>query len=425
MEKYKAIDLFCGAGGISQGLQDAGFEVVWSVDSDQHCKETYDKNHPIEMEKADITTTEVSECGFEEGEIDLVAGGPPCPTYSKVGRTKINSIEGRSNGEDKRHQLYEHFLRFVNELRPKAFLMENVQGMTSATNSEGEPVVDIIREEMRDMGYEVSVQLVDAADFGVPQHRKRVFFMGNRLGKENPDLDEWRSHREPEDDSEKGIKYNSRVKNGQKTLSETYHSRLENFPSFQKNPDIRIPWNTVADAILDLPPVSPEGGMPPQQAKEHTVPPVSHYQEWARNIPEDETWEDVGIQDHESRGHNLRDLTLYKMLGYGTAWTIGDLPDEVQPYRTDIFNDNYKKQHPGEPSSTVVAHLAKDGHMFIHPHEARSVTPREAARLQSFRDTYEFPVSRTQTFRQVGNAVPPLLAQAGGEAIKQEILEDN
>lgn len=422
MSNFKAIDLFCGAGGITQGLKDAGFDVVWAIDNDQHCKETYDKNHPAEMVEGDITKTDVSEIGYEEGEIDLVAGGPPCPTYSKVGRTKINSIDGRTNGDDKRHQLYEHFLRFVNELRPKVFLMENVEGMKSAENKDGEPVVDIIKQEMESMGYEVSFQMLDAADFGVPQHRRRVFFIGNRLEKENPDMEEWRSHREPEGESEKGIKYNQRVSKGQQKLSETYRSRLEEFPSFEKNPDARIPWNTVADAIFDLPPVSPEGGMPPKKAVEHTVTPISFYQEWARDIPEDKTWEDVEIKDHESRGHNLRDLTLYKMLGYGTSWTIGGLPDEVQPYRTDIFDDNYKKQNPEKPSSTIVAHLAKDGHMFIHPHEARSLTPREAARLQSFRDTYEFPVSRTQTFRQIGNAVPPLLAQALGEAIRQRLL---
>jgi DNA (cytosine-5)-methyltransferase 1 len=118
----------------------------------------------------------------------------------------------------------------------------------------------------------------------------------------------------------------------------------------------------------------------------------------------------------------MRDLTLYKLLGEGVSYIIGDIPEEHQPYRTDIFPDKLKKQNPKEPSSTIVAHLYKDGHMFIHPNEARSITVREAARLQSFKDTFEFPVARTHAFKQVGNAVPPLLAQAIGTAVRTEIL---
>ena len=100
----------------------------------------------------------------------------------------------------------------------------------------------------------------------------------------------------------------------------------------------------------------------------------------------------------------MRDLTIYKLLGEGVSWIIGDLPENAQPYRTDIFPDKYKKQNPLEPSSTIVAHLYKDGNMFIHPREARTITAREAARLQSFKDTFVFPVARTYAFKQIGNA---------------------
>jgi DNA (cytosine-5)-methyltransferase 1 len=120
----------------------------------------------------------------------------------------------------------------------------------------------------------------------------------------------------------------------------------------------------------------------------------------------------------------MRDLTLYKLLGEGVSYIIGDIPEEHQPYRADIFPDKLKKQNPKEPATTIVAHLYKDGHMFIHPREARSITVREAARLQSFRDSFEFPVARTHAFKQVGNAVPPLLAQALGTAILTEVLDE-
>ena len=119
----------------------------------------------------------------------------------------------------------------------------------------------------------------------------------------------------------------------------------------------------------------------------------------------------------------MRDLTIYKLLGEGVSWIIGDLPEDVQPYRTDIFPDKYKKQDPLGPSSTIVAHISKDGNIFIHPREARTFTVREVARLQSFKDTFVFPVPRTHAYKQTGNAVPPLIAQAIGMAIKNELLD--
>jgi len=436
-ERLTAIDLFCGAGGLSQGLHDAGFEVLWAIDHEEKTKPTYDTNHENEMTVGDIREEEPPELGLEEGELDLVAGGPPCPTFSLVGRSKINSIEGRDNQTDDRHLLYENFLKYVDHYQPKAFLMENVEGMLSAENKDGQPVVDTIKEQMRgerevadmdlDLNYEVRVQLLDAANYGVPQHRKRLFFIGNRIGEKNPDMEEWETHRPPKKEKEKKIKYkkdpSKRSEEDQHTLDGFVdHTDEEVFPTFRKNRRNKQPWNTVADAILDLPPVSPKGDTPPTKTEEYELGPVSEYQYWVRNLDEDQDWEEQDLMNHECRGHNMRDLTLYKLLGEGTSYIIGDIPEEHQPYRTDIFPDKLKKQNPKEPSTTIVAHLYKDGHMFIHPNEARSITVREAARLQSFKDTFEFPVSRTHAFKQVGNAVPCLLAQALGTAIRTEVF---
>ncbi|MGQ4555574.1 DNA (cytosine-5-)-methyltransferase [Halobellus sp. GM3] len=435
--KLTAIDLFCGAGGLSQGLNDAGFEVLWAIDHEAKTKPTYESNHGCEMTVGDIREQEPPELSLGEGELDLVAGGPPCPTFSLVGRSKINSLEGRDNQTDERHLLYEEFLRFVDHYQPKAFVMENVEGMLSAENEDGVPVVQTIKEQMRgeravadldlDLEYRVRVQLLDAADYGVPQHRKRLFFIGNRIGEENPDMEQWTTHRAPKNENEKHIKYredpSKRSAEDQHTLDGFVDDRTEErFPTFYKNRRNKKPWNTVADAILDLPPVSPAGDTPPTKAEEHELGPVSEYQYWARDLDEEQDWEDQPLLNHECRGHNMRDLTLYKLLGEGTSYIIGDIPEEHQPYRTDIFPDKLKKQNPKEPSTTIVAHLYKDGHMFIHPNEARSITVREAARLQSFKDTFEFPVSRTHAFKQVGNAVPPLLAQAIGTAVRSEIF---
>lgn len=426
-ESLTAIDLFCGAGGISNGLEEAGFRTIWGLDSEEHCKPTFEANHDCEMTVADITKIDPPDLGIETGELDLVAGGPPCPTFSLVGRSKINSLEGRHNTTDERHQLYEDFLRFVDHYQPKAFLMENVEGMLSATNSQDEPVVNIIRDQIAEIGYSVKVQLLDAANFGVPQHRNRLFFIGNRIDAENPDMKKWETHRPPRNDEEKKIKYRQASSDPAKKSQSSLNGFVEDhgsgeFPTFVKNTS-KEPWNTVADAILDLPPVTPKGEIPPTKAEKYEIGPVSEYQHWARDLPEDGSWEDMPLHNHECRGHNMRDLTLYKLLGEGVSYIIGDIPEEHQPYRSDIFSDKIKKQNPGEPSTTVVAHLYKDGHMFVHPREARSITVREAARLQSFRDSFEFPVSRTQGFKQVGNAVPPLLAQAIGTAIRTEVLE--
>jgi DNA (cytosine-5)-methyltransferase 1 len=427
MTELTAIDLFCGAGGLSQGLEDAGYDVLWAIDHEENTKPTFDKNHGCEMEVGDIRKTEPPDLGLDGGELDLVAGGPPCPTFSLVGRSKINSLDGQNTKTDDRHALYEDFLRFVGHYEPKAFVMENVEGMLSATNEDGEQVVDVILEQMHELGYEADAQLLDSADYGVPQHRKRLFFIGNRIGAENPNMTEWETHREPRNEEEKKIKY----KRDPEALAGEDQSTLggfaeetedDEFPTFRKNKS-KEPWNTVADAILDLPPVSPSGETPPTKAEEYKLGPVSEYQYWARNIPEDREWEDMPLLNHECRGHNMRDLSLYKLLGEGVSYIIGDIPEEHQPYRADIFPDKLKKQNPKEPSTTIVAHLYKDGHMFIHPNEARSFTVREAARCQSFKDTFEFPGARTHAFKQVGNAVPPLLAQAIGTAVRTDVFE--
>lgn len=149
----------------------------------------------------------------------------------------------------------------------------------------------------------------------------------------------------------------------------------------------------------------------------YTLPAVSEYQRWARSVSEESDWAQMELKNHEARYHNLEDLSLYKLLGAGTGWSLGNLQDELQRYRADVFDDQYTKQRPDEPASTITAHIKKDGHMHVHPHEARSLTVREAARLQSFRDYFEFPVSRTAAYEQVGNAVPPLLAERIGEAL--------
>jgi len=440
-----AIDLFCGAGGLSEGLRRAGFNVCWALDQDAVAVETYRENHGSHVTEGDICETNPEEDGpdIEPGELDLVAGGPPCPSFSKIGRSKLDSLEDRSTEEDDRNVLYRDFLRYVEHFEPTAFVMENVSGLledtvdvetntlqqslpdetvttTAQPVAHEKPVSEVIVEEMEALGYHADWQLVDAADYGVPQHRKRVFFIGFRNQATIPDLKQLRTHREPIDQKERKM----RIRTDPGSFTESPQSTLSTepaLPTFDSNEQAKQPYLTVADAIMDLPPVSPKGEMPPKEATEYTLPPVSPYQEWLRNIPKDEDWDEQRLRNHCCRGHNHLDLSIYKLLGHGVGWNIGDVSSELQPYRDDVFPDKYKKQDPTRPASTILAHIQKDGHMFIHPTEARSLTVREAARLQSFRDTYWFPETRTNAYRLVGNAVPPRLGEAVGKAIKERI----
>lgn len=416
-----AIDLFSGAGGLTVGLKEAGFDVLWAIDDKDHCEKTYHENHPeVEFECGDIRAVDPPDLESADGGLDLIAGGPPCPTFSVVGRSKMNSLEEQVLTDD-RHYLFEEFIRFVEHYRPKAVLMENVPGMKSTTTKSGEHVVKHIKRKLRAADYRVDVREVDAANFGVPQRRERLFFFANRMGEDNPVPEEWATHREPVNDEERDLKPAPDAES-QTTLGRFKVDVERPIGSFRLNRETREPWVTVADAILDLPPVSPEGTKPPTKATKYEIPPASEYQEWVRDMPAGSNCEEVELHNHECRGHNLLDLTLYKLLGAGVGWSTKDLNETFHPYRSDVFEDQYTKQNPRKPASTVTAHLEKDGHMSIHPREARSFTVREAARLQSFKDTYVFPVSRSNAFQQVGNAVPPLLAEALATAILEDVL---
>lgn len=444
-----ALDLFCGAGGLTEGLKRAGFDVLWAVDHNESAVETYRENHGDHAIEADIRETDPAVDGpdIEPGELDLIAGGPPCPTFSKIGQSKIGSLEDRSLDEDDRNVLYLEFLRYVKHFQPRAFIMENVPGMVtkevlveSDTVQEslplkgeepeqwpvGEeiPLSHIVLEEMEGLGYTADWVQVEAADFGVPQYRDRVFFIGRRTGAQLPDLARWRTHRKPEGrEREKPMEVRAALRGAGDASQETLDTDTSTpLPPFEPDREYRRPYLTIADAIMDLPPISPDGEMPPTRATEYTLPPVSPYQEWARDIPENEEWDEQPLRNHDARYHNHLDLSIYKLLGHGVGWNIGEVSMNLQPYREDVFPDKYKKQNPAEPASTILAHIQKDGHMYIHPTEARSLSPREAARLQTFRDTYWFPESRTNAYRLIGNAVPPRLGEAVGVAIRETIL---
>jgi DNA (cytosine-5)-methyltransferase 1 len=325
--------------------------------------------------EADIANLKIA------GRVDVVVGGPPCQSFSWAGRAKINHLRKNNRRErfidNDRNRLYKHFIKIVESVRPQFFVMENVPGMISF---EGGSIKKQVIEDFERIGYETDVHVMNSASLGVPQLRKRAIFMGNIRGIENP------------------------------FPKSTHFDPLPSQTTLETLGSDASPFVTVSDAISDLPRLEPGQG----EDEAFYEPPSSGlkpYQRWAR---EDSTM----LYNHVARKHSQRDRELFRMLEPGGKMT--DLPPALIPYRSDIFGDKIKKQRWDHPSSAIVAHMQKDGLMFVHPDrdQARTFTPREAARLQSFRDRYRFIGPMTQQFKQVGNAVPPLAAKTIALAVK-------
>lgn len=325
----KALDLFCGAGGLSLGFQQAGFKIIAGIDVNEGYLETFKHNHSNHAKaiEADLMNEGpeklLRENEIDPGEMDVVIGGPPCKGFS---------IAGKRDPEDERNNLVDKFIDYVEYIKPKMFLMENVPGIKSMKNGE---VLRIIMSRFKNAGYNAKHRTLNSADYGVPQRRNRVIFIGRRDGEE-PSYPE-RSHRPRK----------------QRTLGE---DELE-------------PYKTVEEAILnkDL-----------SELPNHEKP--SHSKEMQERISEVEAGS-----------------SLYEH--YGDSWV------------------RLKKD---EPSTTI-----KENHNapFIHPEENRVGTVRECAILQSFPDDYVFKGPKSKQLKQVGNAVPPLLAKKLAEAMRKDLKE--
>ena len=310
--------------------------------------------------------------------IDIIIGGPPCQAYSVAGRVK----DGNGMRNDYRNYLFEHYLSVVNRYRPKAFIFENVPGMLSAI-PDGTPITELIRKGFEGIGYEIVDDLrtyakIDASDYGVPQHRERLILLGidRRL-----------------------------VKEPQKLLHDFYTSILPQYKTEHKK--------TVEEAIGNLPPAYPviEGSKPGKRIT-FTKPEC------------DTTW-------HVARRHSLRDIEIYRMLAediesgqkkYTNSKALSELYEERVGAKSPIHR--YHVLRRDEPSTTIISHLDRDGNRFIHydPRQSRCITPREAARLQSFDDDFDFVGTQTDTYIMIGNAVPPALARCIGLAAA-EVLD--
>ena len=387
---------------MSLGFHRAGMRSVGALDMFAAGLDTYRKNFPRVANNSIVCSDAGSPGSVERfqkasrlrrGDVDVIVGGPPCQGFSTVGRIKIASLvkngqrSGRSSDarfiDDRRNNLYKSFVSFVRSFRPKAIVMENVPGMMSY---KGGRVVEQIKEDFRDAGYRnVDCKLLNAADFGVPQLRKRLFFMAtlNRATLEWP-----------------------KPTHSSATAAKTARSKAGSKPHV-----------TVRDAFGDLPVlrIPPKNSKRTDYIRAYRHNPRCEFQLWARG-------ESNELHNNITRWHRKKDLRVFGHMRPNSKWSDLSRADRKKiGYSDDSFDDKWKRLSPNRPSWTVNAHLSKDGYMYIHPTQNRTVSVRESARLQSFPDNFVFTGSRSAQFLQVGNAVPPLLAWAVAKSVKKMI----
>lgn len=385
------IDLFSGCGGFSLGLEWAGLKCLAALDFNAPAIKTFKANHPhvVHALVEDLTKFRPEHLDklIAPERVDIVVGGPPCQGFSQA-----RQVDGANHGErlvhDPRRDLYQEFLRYVKYYQPKVFIMENVPGLRTAAGGEFFTRVQV---ESRELGYRVIPYEVEAWRFGVPQKRVRQLFIGTR--RELPLFIPARYIRQ----THAGI--------GEPT-----------------DCGLELPV-TLGEAIGDLPEIT--AGDNQFTRSYHLGFRRSHLKRYGKRYIYDVLKANQAnvLTAHTARPHNHRDLCDFLRLceGENSRQAIARGEHMEFPYDRENFKDRYTRQHRDRLCSTIVAHLKKDGLMFIHPVQCRSLTPREAARVQSFPDTFILPEQPTNSFAQIGNAVPPLVGKAMGLACKEYI----
>lgn len=344
--KNKIIDLFCGCGGLSYGFEMAGFEVTLAIDMWKDAIETFNHNHKNKVAKCldihDLTADYLKEINTDN-EIVGIIGGPPCQGFSTVGKRDIN---------DPRNQLYTEYCRVVETVQPSFFVIENVKGLLTLNKG---AFRNDIHKRFESLGYTVSEKLVNAANYGVPQNRQRVFFVG--------------------------IKGKNFV-----------------FPNENKT------QLTCSDALSDMPDLNKQNGT--EELMRYTKEAQNDYQRYLREGSN-------GLKNNQITMHSEQTIQIISMIKDGGK--IKDLPPEYWSIRK--YNKAFERMSAYRPSNTV-----DTGHRnYFHYSENRIPTARENARLQSFPDRFEFLGTRGSQYKQIGNAVPPLLAKAIAQAIKEQL----
>lgn len=402
------IDLFAGCGGLMDGFEQSGKYrtlacVEWELAPCQNLakrlKDRWKYANADEMVlRFDIQRTDELFSGWndpmygaslgldalvaEGGHADMIIGGPPCQAYSIAGR--IRDEHGMRN--DYRNYLFESYIKVVKQYRPKAFLFENVPGILSAQPG-GFPIIDAIKKTFDEAGYVVLTNfkkaVLDFSEFGVPQNRSRIIILG--LSKDV---------------------YGARAAD---LLNKFYDELLPQYRCKKKK--------TVRDAIGDLPALYP--------LLYETKIDGKKYSHFASGTP---------VSNHQPRWHSKRDIEIFRKLEldiesgaqqYASTEALKKLYEEETGHTSNVHK--YYVLRWNEPSNLIPAHLYKDGLRHIHPSsaQARSITVREAARLQTFADDYEFIGSQMDQYKMIGNAVPPVMSKILAEAVWELLFKEN
>lgn len=364
--EYSVIDLFCGAGGLSEGFRQAGFQVRLGADIEPKYGETFVRSHdgahflPVPIEQLSVGDV-LAKTGLVPGELDVLVGGPPCQGYS---------VYNHGRGEhDPRAGLFREYLRLLAGLKPKHVVMENVTGLLSI--GEGQ-LIRSICSEFSNLGYEPTVGVLKAEEFGVPQERRRVIFTASRTGT---------SAGLPPSTHGEGLK----------------------------------PFVSIWDAIGDLPPIWEQGAFGGEV--EYACEAFTGYQTEMRE-------HNSGLKNH--RGPRLSSVNLARLahIPQGGSWRdipFDLLPEGMKKAKRSDHTKRYGRPRPDQLACTILTKCDIHWGAYIHPFQNRAFTVREAARLQSFPDHFEFFGSVTDQFVQVGNAVPPLLGRAIANQIKRAL----
>ncbi|MDP3850012.1 MAG: DNA cytosine methyltransferase [Luteolibacter sp.] len=384
----KTIDLFAGAGGITEGFRQAGSACLFANDFNPYACETFRLNHPgVEMICGAIQDLDASairkSLAIRKGELDVLVAGPPCQGFS------INAPERFL--EDPRNSLFKHYLRFVDEFAPKTFLFENVPGMLSLG---GGRIFDTILSQMRERGYRVSARILLAAHYGVPQVRWRMIILGSQLG-EAP------AHPKP------SHYYDCRPNfKGGATIA----TRLVPFDQLSLKTAV-----TLADAISDLPPVEAGGGEEVMAYGKRT--PKSSYGESMREGSR-------VLYNHTANRLSKINFDRLAHIAPGSAWTSiphALLPAGMKKARTSDHTMRYGRLSWQSLAGTMMTKCDPHWGAVFHPGQDRTFTVRETARIQSFPDSYRFLGPRAAQYEQVGNAVPVLLAKAIANSLAKHL----
>ena len=349
MNKPKILDLFCGCGGLSLGFENAGFEVALAIDIWSDAIQTYNKNHskPVAICKDihELDNNYLKEFSQEENIVGVI-GGPPCQGYSTVGTRDVN---------DPRNHLYLEYCRVVEVIKPKFFVIENVKGLLTLNNG---MFKDDIINRFSKLGYNISFKVLNASNYGVPQNRQRVFFVG--LKEDEFDFP------------------------GEKEYKVSTFEAISDLPSLD-----------LMEECLEIYPYKDDK--------------VSKYQKLMRKDSD-------MIYNHNETKHTEQTKNIISMIKDGGR--ISDLPEEYWGVRK--YNKAFQRMNSKEPSHTI-----DTGHRnYFHYKENRVPSVRECARIQSFPDKFVFLGSKTSQYKQVGNAVPPLLAEELAKQIKKYIMRD-